>query len=92
MLDFVGVRGVDDGVMCEAVVFASFDNMRAMEETDATGSARLRPGRTGDLDSYKTRRGVVGGYRDELTPQQIDRLERLMAASGVDRFGYPATT
>jgi hypothetical protein len=79
-------------VVDEAVAFASFDNMRRLEETGATGSARLRPGRQGDHDTYKTRRGKVGGHADELSPDQIARLDRAMSASGVDRFGYRATS
>jgi hypothetical protein len=92
MLEFIGVAGVDDAVIDEAVVFGSFDNMRRLEETGAIGSARLRPGRPGDHDTYKTRRGRVGGHTDELTPDQIARLDRAMAASGVDRFGYRAAS
>jgi Sulfotransferase domain len=92
MLDFLGIGDVDDGVVGEAVTFASFDNMRRLEETGATGSARLRPGRPDDHDTYKTRRGVVGGHTDELPAEQIARLDRQMAASGVSRFGYPASS
>jgi hypothetical protein len=92
MLEFLGVAGVADAVVAEAVSFASFDNMRRLEETGAFGSARLRPGRPGDHDTYKTRRGLVGGHRDELTADQIARLDRAMAASGpasgAARFGY----
>ncbi|MGH9120051.1 MAG: sulfotransferase domain-containing protein [Acidimicrobiales bacterium] len=90
MLDFIGVTGVADGVVNEAVAFASFDNMRRMEEAGALGSERLRPGRPGDFDTYKTRRGRVGGYRDELTADQVARLDATMAASRVDRLGYHA--
>ena len=51
---------------------------------------KLRPGRPGDLDTYKTRRGRVGGHRDELTVEQIARLDELLAASAASRFGYTA--
>jgi hypothetical protein len=91
MLDFIGVADVADAVVAEAVAFASFDNMRALEETGATDSSRLRPGRPGDVASYKTRRGAVGGFRDELSPDQIARLDRVMAASAAGVFGYQAT-
>ena len=59
-----------------------------MEEADAFASEKLRPGRVGEYDSYKTRRGQVGGYRDELTEAQIGHLNQLMSASDVARFGY----
>jgi hypothetical protein len=44
--------------------------------------------RAGDPGSYKTRRGTVGGHRDELTPGQIAHLDQLVAASQAGRFGY----
>jgi hypothetical protein len=86
--DLVGVSGVTPAVVADAVDFASFGNMRRLEEADAFASDKLRPRRPGDLDSYKTRRGRVGGFRNDLTIDQIARLDRLMAASDADRFGY----
>jgi hypothetical protein len=88
VLDFAGVSGVSADVVADAVDFASFGNMRRLEEADAFGTDKLRPRRPGDLDSYKTRRGRVGGFRSDLTADQIARLDRMMAASDADRFGY----
>ncbi len=88
VLGFLGVRDVPDGVVDEAVAYGSFGNMRRLEETDAFRSEKLRADRPGDYDTYKTRRGRVGGYRDDLTEDQIDTLDRLMAASDAQRFGY----
>jgi hypothetical protein len=88
VLDFVGVAGVPAAVITDAVAYGSFDHMRELEETAAFASEKLRPGRSGDFDTYKTRRGKVGGYRDELTGDQIARLDGLLAASSAGRFGY----
>ncbi len=90
VLDFVGVRDVPSSVVAEAVAYGSFDNMRRLEEADALGTEKLRPGRPGDDTTYKTRRGKVGGHRDELTSAQIARLDGMLAASGASRFGYTA--
>lgn len=92
VLEFIGLPDVADRVVAEAVEFASFDGMRRMEETDALGSEKLRPVRAGDLNTYKTRRGKVGGHRDELGPDHIARLDRLMAASRAGSFGYRGGT
>jgi hypothetical protein len=62
--------------------------MRRLEEVDALGSEKLRPGRAGDVTTYKTRRGTIGGHRDELTASQITRLNEMLAGSGAHRFGY----
>ena len=77
-------------IVADAVEFGSFDHMRQLEESEAFASEKLRPGRRGDVDTYKTRRGQVGGHRDELTGEQIARLDELLAASGASRFGYAA--
>ena len=77
-------------IVADAVEFGSFDHMRQLEETEAFASEKLRPGRHGDHDTYKTRRGTVGGHRDELTVEQIARLDEMLAASAASRFGYTA--
>lgn len=71
VLEFCGVPSPAPGTLREAVEFGSFDRMRAMEVADVFHSEKLRPGRLDDVESYKTRRGIVGGYRDYLTTQQI---------------------
>jgi Sulfotransferase domain len=89
VLDFVGVEGVPVDVIVDAVAYGSFDHMRELEDAAAFASEKLRPGRRGDFDTYKTRRGKVAGYRDELTAEQIARLDLMLAASSAGRFGYP---
>jgi hypothetical protein len=79
VLDAVGVGEVSDEVIEEAVRFASFENMRAMETSDALGSRRLRPGRAGDETSYKTRQGAVGRYRQHLSAEDIRYIEARVA-------------
>ena len=59
-------------VLDAAVEYARFDNMRALEKKNAFGSARLRPGDQADPESFKTRKGKVGGYREYLTAGDID--------------------
>ena len=85
VLAFAGVDDVTPDVVADAVEFGSFDHMRQLEETGRSrrSCARWR----GDHDTYKARRGTVGGHRDELTVEQIARLgamprRRVRAGSG----------
>ena len=73
-----------------AVEFASYENMKRMEQQRVfwLSGGRLVPKDRSNPDSYKVRRGKVGGYRDELTPAQIERLEAKMAASLPAFYGY----
>ena len=88
---------LDTGALRRAVEIASFENMRRLEsgDTRAAGSElvgdlhkeALRPKDADDPDSYKVRRGKVGGYADYLTPADVEYLDR--ALEQLDpRYGY----
>ena len=56
-----------DEDVARAVRETTFEKMREMEASGAGArrwGVRLRPGDPADPDSFKTRRGVVGGWRD----------------------------
>ncbi|MER5552237.1 sulfotransferase domain-containing protein [Streptomyces sp. NPDC002793] len=79
ILDFCGLPGATDPATLRAAAeYAGFDAMRAMERDDTLRSEKLRPAVPGDPESYKTRRGVVGGYRDYLDQEQIGYVDTLV--------------
>jgi hypothetical protein len=67
---FIGVP-LNKDELAEAVSFAAFDNMRKMEKTDAARSAKLRPADPENPESYKVRKGKVGGFVDYLEDRDI---------------------
>jgi hypothetical protein len=72
----------------EAVAFGSFDNLRKMERENTLRTTRLRPGDVNDTDSYKVRRGKVGGFREYFTDEETERLEMLVDKTLDPVFGY----
>ena len=66
----------------------SFAQMRASEQ-EGRGAAqygkRLAPGDPNDPDSFKVRRGKIGGHRDELSAEDLAYCEEALA-----RLGYEA--
>ncbi len=91
LLSFIGTLGTESEVH-EAVAFASFENMKRLESGDAF---RLRGGRfaprdRNNPDSYKVRRGKVGGYRDYFSDAQVAEIEALIDAGLSPVFGYRA--
>jgi hypothetical protein len=66
IVDFLGLPAVSDETIAGAVAASTFDRMRDLEVSDSADSIRLRPGRAGDVDSFKTRQGQVGGHVDHL--------------------------
>ena len=75
-----GERRPDAGLIAEAVEFARFDNMQRMERENLIPDKILTPGDADDPDSFKVRQGVVGGYRETMTEQDIAIVERAMGA------------
>lgn len=88
IMEFLGLEGVSGEALRSAVDFASFKNMRAMEKKDALGSGRLRPRNEKDRESYKTRRGKVGGFVDYLSPEEIAWVNDRIAEKLDPLFGY----
>ena len=87
VLAFLGVAATP-ATVAAAVEYGSFANRRRLEESGRAASDRMRPGRVGHVGTYQTRRGTVGGFRDELDPHHIPYLDRMMAASSALVFGY----
>jgi hypothetical protein len=91
VLEFLGAAP-SAAEIAEAVAFASFDNMKQLEESAAFGSGdrRIVPGESSNPDSFKVRRGKVGGYRDYLSDEEAAVLDELVAARLAPAFGYGA--
>lgn len=74
----------------ESINYASFRNMRKME---VEGSVHVRTQVMSERDvtnpeSFKVRRGAVGGYRAELSPESIAFVDRTVLALLNPVYGY----
>lgn len=88
LLDFLGTPATAREIEA-AVDFARLDNMRRLEAAGALRFAGIR-GRPKDAtnpESFKTRKGSVGGWREELG-EAAARVEAYLRASGPLPFGY----
>jgi alcohol sulfotransferase len=71
-----------------AVDFAAFDKMQKREADGFYQTKKLRPGDPAEPNSFKVRRGKVGGYKDELAADDAAMLDRLVDEQLVQGFGY----
>ena len=77
----------DMSIFQSALDFSQFENMKKMEAAGAFDSKILRPGDVRDPESFKVRRGKVGGYREYLSAE--DQEYAAAALTKLDpRFGY----
>jgi hypothetical protein len=86
VLDFLGVSHRDE-VINEAVNCCSFEKMRNLEKTQQF-DMKLKPANPEDEESYKTRKGKVGGFVEYLNEQEIAYINRLINETLSDFYGY----
>jgi Sulfotransferase domain len=89
LLAMLGESSPDANIFQEALEFSRFENMQKLEAAGAFDSNILHPGDVRDPESFKVRRGKVGGYSEYLSTQD----QQLAAAAMTEldrRFGYTA--
>jgi hypothetical protein len=79
-LDFAGEPASDEDIR-RAVDFADFSELRRQEQANGFGGGPQRPG------GPFFRRGEAGGWRDELSPVQVARIEAAHTPM-MRRLGY----
>ncbi len=74
----------------DAVDFASYENMRKMEEkrTFWLSGGRMVPKDRSNPNSYKVRRAKVGGYKDYFDDRQVEKIEAFVEDNLSPFFGY----
>jgi hypothetical protein len=89
LLAVLGESAPDATIFQEALEFSRFENMQKLEAAGAFDSNILHPGDVRDPESFKVRRGKVGGYREYLSAK--DQQFAADAMTKLDlRFGYTA--
>src|SRR5438132_2124399 len=87
LLAALGESAPDMNIFHEALEFSRFENMQKLEAAGAFDSKILHPGDVRDPESFKVRRGKVGGYREYLSAE--DQVFAASALAKLDtRFGY----
>ncbi len=87
LLAILGEPTPDMTIFEEALEFSRFENMQKLEAAGAFDSKILHPGDVRDPESFKVRRGKVGGYREYLSEE--DQAFAASTLAKLDaRFGY----
>lgn len=65
--------------IAEAVEFTAFESLKRKERENFFQNSRLKARNVEDPDSYKVRRGKVGGYRDYFNDEEVERIDRMLS-------------
>ena len=87
LLAVLGETAPDMSIFQEALDFSQFENMQKLEAAGAFDSKILLPGDVRDPESFKVRRGKIGGYREYL-PAEDQEYAAAVLAELDERFGY----
>lgn len=88
VLSFIDSRPVSAEAVQKAAEFASFENLRRLEQSGHFSGGRLGGGRPGQEGTWKVRRGKIGGFADYFTPAEIARIDEYVSANLDPSFGY----
>ena len=77
VLELLNIEPQED-CLKRAVAFADLGNMKQLERTDYFGKTAMRPTDPGNPESYKVRRGKIGGYTDYLSREDLDYIDRVL--------------
>lgn len=89
ILRFLGFEATDMEIE-ECVRFASFENMRRIEEHGVFWFAGrgMKGKKSADSDVFLVRRGKAGGWRDYFSDDQVAAIERYIEEHLEPGFGY----
>jgi hypothetical protein len=80
-----------DSQFRDAADFASFNKLKEKERENFFATSKLQARDTANPDSFKVRRGKVGGYIDYLTPEEAAWVEATIARDLSPVFGYSSS-
>jgi alcohol sulfotransferase len=87
--DFLGAD-FDRAAIEEAVEFCSFANLQKREREGFYENGALRPADPSNPNSFKVRRGKVGGYRDYFSAAELEAMSTSLRNRLDKEIGYVA--
>src|SRR5881396_1448333 len=87
LLGVLGESAPDMTMFQDALEFSRFENMQKLEAAGAFDSKILHPGDVRDPESFKVRRGKVGGFREYLSVGDQECATQALVELD-PRFGY----
>jgi len=88
LLRFVGLDWTPSDLVRASVEASRFDRMRSAEASGTTANPRLKASDGSDPESYKTRKGVVGGYKSYLSDDDVSWIDDQLRHGLDPDYGY----
>ena len=76
VVQFLNFSVIHKDLAQQAIEFAQFENMKRMETKGVLDNRIMRPGDPADQDSFKVRKGIVGGYVKYFSVKDLVSLDK----------------
>lgn len=92
VMEFIDGEVAETSSVDGAVEYSSVENMRMLEEKNVfwLAGGRMKPGKKGDLNTYKVRRAKVDGYRDYFDDAERAEIDEVVSRDLSAAYGYEA--
>ena len=89
IVEFLGMQPSEE-MLRDTVEFASVENLRKKEQENYfwRSGSRVQARDSKNPDSFKVRKGKVGGYKDYFDDAQVAELDAMVDAQLLPAFGY----
>jgi hypothetical protein len=84
VLSFLETHEIEQDILQNAVKFSSFNNLKRMELSNYFTSKMLSPGDVNDPESFKIRKGQIGGYLEYFDAEDIKYIDDLIDEMGCE--------
>lgn len=77
IINFAEVE-ISDDIILDSINYSAFNNMQKMEKSNVDEIPWLKPGNSKDFRTFKTRKGKIGGFKEELSIDDVDFLNKII--------------
>ena len=84
VLEFIGEVNPVENLLDQSIEYCSFNNLKKLETQNKFKKGILKPANTNDPESFKVRKGKIGGYTEYLSEEDVAFIDKAIADYNFD--------
>lgn len=84
VLSFIGEVGVEENLLHHSIEYCSFTNLKKLEAENKFKNKKLKPKNAADPESFKVRKGKIGGYTEYLSEEDVEFIDKAIKKHRID--------
>jgi hypothetical protein len=84
VLEFIGEASPAENLLDNSIEYCAFNNLKKLESQNKFKKGILKPANTDDPESFKVRKGKIGGYTEYLSAEDVAFIDKAIADHNFD--------